>query len=318
MVLRKLANNASSLRDSNLTVPKKPSEQNKFATRVFIHIIKFKLQPFVCAIINSMSTVVNSKKFMSHFVQFIDVSDQVDMTIFNDWTASLGKLRSLDPEMLECAVYGGAVLDRLLGLKPSDIDVMYESDGNKCRCVDVRKILNDNCVFGSSTVTVDIGSVQEHKPKLQIVEFVTGHFSYHSENISKMVLTDNGRLLVNSLGWDDFNNRTYELSNHGGLMWREWRKQHHHTESLWCFFATELVRVLSYVSRRQLNLGRNAASFIAAWRTIADNATTEDMVIPTEYAKKKNLNPKSIRDVVVEIIGDEDASVLANWILKVQ
>ncbi len=77
----------------------------------------------------------------------INVTNKVDMSVFEEWTQALKRLREGLPEISECAVYGGAVLDKLLGLQPDDLDVMYEVPGSECRCDEVRGVIASGGIF---------------------------------------------------------------------------------------------------------------------------------------------------------------------------
>ncbi len=130
-----------------------------------------------------------------------------------------------------------------------------------------------------------------------------------------MVLTDGGQLWANAQGWQDFLARRYELSNHGGLMWREWRKKHQHTDSLWCFMAVELVRMMGYTCKRNLSFGDSAASFLASWRVIADNATEEDMAIPRSYIRKKGLTLNALQTKACLVLSARESRDFAGWLV---
>lgn len=205
--------------------------------------------------------MIQSSVFIKYDNYIIDCTTSLNITpavmeLFNDVAAHLKKIRSFDKSISEIGIAGGFVLDTMLGLDPSDIDLKYamrDNDGNfitTCKCDYVRTLVDKVCL--GKDFRVDIGNIKENNNDIfdSIVDKQVSILSHHPEYISQFSLDEDGRIWGNIDSLNDFNNKIYNPRTEGLMAWIS-----HEGKTYYEALAILLIRGFGYIKKRDLRMG---------------------------------------------------------------
>lgn len=196
--------------------------------------------------------------------------------IFNETAKQLQLLKTFDKNIQGVGVARGYVLDTLLDLKPSDLDIKYiinDDSGNQCGdCVcDYIKTLVAKTTLGNH-LAVDVGNVLEenHPGFTSLHSRVLSPFSHHPEYLSMFLLDENGRIWCNKDSFRDFKNREYNTRSEGLMAWI-----YHEKKTYYQTLAISIIRGLGYIQKRNLRIGHTFKIYLDNTEEIFRNFVLE-------------------------------------------
>lgn len=194
----------------------------------------------------------------------INITSQLDSR-FNQLLIDIGSdlqsIKAQDKNIRNIVLRGGAIVDILLGLKPSDFDLFYsyEEDGEvtgECKCDEVREALNRSKLVHFDKDEIDLENSYEKEPKAEPIERTCGLISFHKDYISMFCIDEEGQVWTNTQGWECFKNKTYEVRYEGFLPWAYFPHKND-VNNYYSALARSIVRGIGYIGKRNLKPGDN-------------------------------------------------------------
>ncbi len=254
----------------------------------------------------------------------IDCTDLLDIEpkirdFFKEIGNKLKLIRSYDKDISDIGIAGGFVLDTLLKLSPSDIDLKYairDKFGNfdtTCRCDYIKTLVNKT---GLSKYEIDLGNIKENNNHIfsSVKDKHLGIFSHHPEYISQFTLDEDGRIWGNRDSLNDYINKVYNPRIEGLLAWVTHEGKSYH-EALALF----LIRGFGYIRKRELSMGDRFRYYLERAPEIFNIYSGEkhDQERIVKYFNKKVGSIENLSDMLVKhAIYNKEIILepIANWL----
>jgi len=201
--------------------------------------------------------------------------------IFTTLANELRNIEEKSKHVDQIIARGGFIIDTLLSVEPSDIDLFYSLKGNiiDCKCNEIKKEVESLHLPLLSQRKVDLGHVLENEIFFPPVEKVVGPFSHHIDIPSMVCLDSRTNLWTNNLALTCLKEKAYEIRPFALLMHHKfpYSPENPYYLNFYTSYSRLMVRGLKMIHKKGYKkFGSNFLFFLENWPSVLEVVKSSD------------------------------------------